>query len=314
MKTALAVLIFALLPQSPSQGTKSIQQQTNSGKKVSSSPTAVPELPTSQSTPNKQGTREANADEDEPVRVAQPIAITSRPDYAAWVFSFFLVVVGALQVWLLCRTMAFVRTQAHEAKRQRVTMGHQLTVMKGQLANMGESLRVTQDSVAFAKKNLDVFINEKRGRIFVELKPLELDVVYTFGTRYAVKYTATFHGQTFAFIEESRAEAKVTDSPEPPELRSFILGGINLPKAIPPDTEPKEGVLVIWDDIDAVVKSFISHGKSFVHCRGIIKYKDFVGEERETAFCCTWKPRAAPPGIGGGYWEKTGPPEANRET
>ena len=242
----------------------------------------------------------ADDKQQQPIKISEvpPITVRTGPsDIIYLVFSGLLVLVGVLQVWLLCRTTVFVRRQAHEAKRQRVTMGAQLTVMRGQLTKMEESLKVTQDSVGFAKRNLEVFINEKRARIFVELKPLDLDSAPIIANRYMVKYTATCHGQTFAFVDDNRTEVKVTDSAEPPELPRLVLGRIDFPKAIPPETVPKEGSLIIWDDIDAFILASISHGKSFVHCRGIVKYKDFVGEERETAFCYRWKPRAAYPGL-----------------
>jgi len=296
----LAVLIFALLSQHSSQSAKQVQQQPDSGQKVSNPPAAVPVLPSAPKTSDSESASKKNADTQQPVRIAQPIAITTKPDYATWFFSALLVGVGAFQAWLLLGTMRAIQTQAG--------------IMRGQLTKMEESLKVTQDSVGFAKRNLEVFINEKRVRIFVELQPLDLESAPTFGNWYMVKYTATCHGQTFAFVDDAGAEVKVTDSAEPPELPYLVRGRIDLPKAIPPATEPKEGVLIIWDNIDDFIRASINHGKSFVHCRGIVKHKDFVGEERETAFCYRWKPRAPLPAIGGGYWEKVGSPEANRET
>lgn len=93
-------------------------------------------------TPDADSAGKARADIQEPVRIAQPIAITTKTDYAGWTFSALLVGVGAFQAVLLLGTMRAIQAQAG--------------IMRGQLTKMEESLKVTQDSVGFAKRNLEV--------------------------------------------------------------------------------------------------------------------------------------------------------------
>src|ERR1019366_10237591 len=104
-RLALAILVLALLPQYSSQPAKHVKQQADSGKKAGESPAAITEVPSPPKAPNADSTHEASTHEDNPVRIAQPIAITTRPDYSAWVFSALLVCVGAFQAYLLFRTM-----------------------------------------------------------------------------------------------------------------------------------------------------------------------------------------------------------------
>jgi hypothetical protein len=173
--------------------------------------------------------------------------------------------------------------------RQWKAMRGQLAAMQSQLSVIQDSLTLTKDSLEFAKKNLEVFVNEKRARIFVELEWLDLNL-QAYGTPPVVKYKATCHGQTFAFIDDNRIQVKCTDSKEPPDLEG-LARQVNIPKTVPPEMPPRAGTLGISANIDKFIIDSINHGESFVHCRGLIKYKDFVGEERET--CPPQKPATA---------------------
>jgi hypothetical protein len=95
-----------------------------------------------------------------------------------------------------------------------------------------------------------------------------------------------------------------------------LIGG-NPPQVISPGAVPDERIETVATtqfEIDSLM-----HGKSFIHFKGRIKYRDYTEEEHETTVSCVWKswgPRKGkPPGIlaGSGRWEKSGPPEANHE-
>jgi len=216
------------------------------------------------------------------IRKLPPVSVTKDwADWGVWFFSGLLVIVGFLQVWLLRGTLRSIQ--------------HQTLLMERQ-------------------------INKERARIRIELKSLKLEQpgpgeAETVQTIY---YTVTFYGFTYAFIEEDAFETELSDSPDvgDGQVRSF-LGG-NPSTVIPPGTPPDDRIDPIATtrfEVDSLM-----HGKSFIHFRGRIKYRDFAEVERETTICCVWKswgPRKGkPPAIlsGSGRWEKSGPPEANHET
>jgi hypothetical protein len=93
----------------------------------------------------------ADKKQQQPVKISEipPITVrTGRGDIVYLVFSGLLVVVGWLQVWLLLRTLVFVRRQAHEMKRQRGFMRLQWKSMREQAALMESQLSEMKSSGA----------------------------------------------------------------------------------------------------------------------------------------------------------------------
>jgi hypothetical protein len=222
-----------------------------------------------------------------------------------WAFSLLLVVVGFLQVWLLLGTLRAIQRQAQQMEQQTTKLGESIEVSRN-------AAIAAQKSAEATDKAIELNVNEKRARIFVEVKELNLEEQKTLGP--AVAYDVIFHGSTFAFIEETCAEVEITQSPEPPDMRSSLFLSVSIPKIIPPGTNPEACYSPIFQHIDQYEIEHINHQRSFVHFRGRIAYKDFVGRDRETTFCYTWRPAPPRPALGFPHWEKTGPPEANRET
>ncbi len=234
-----------------------------------------------------------------------PVSVTKDwADWGVWVFSGLLVVVGFLQVWLLWGTLRAIRRQAD-------IMDLQAKKLDESVAVADKAAEAAQTSADAANANIDLLVSKERTRIFVELFPLELKAtIHTLGN--CVKYTVMFHSPTFAFIEDTTAAAVATNSPETPSQDQFF-GSINIPKVIPPGFPDEECYSFIYGANDQFEIDQIEHGESFVHFRGFIKYKDFMGRDRETTFCYRWQPQAANALIPV-QWVKTGPPEANQET
>jgi hypothetical protein len=100
----------------PAKTPKQVEQQSNNSKQVGNSPAAEPIVPTSPNPVNSESGSETSANKEQPVRITEPVAVTTKPDYATWLFSMLLVGVGALQVWLLWGTLKATRNNAEAAK------------------------------------------------------------------------------------------------------------------------------------------------------------------------------------------------------
>jgi hypothetical protein len=89
---------------------------------------------------NKDAHHDIAASEPRPVMITHPRRDLA--DWAYWGFSLLLAVVGALQVWLLCRTLGWIRRQATQMKRQAGFMRLQWRTMTGQLKEMEKSREI----------------------------------------------------------------------------------------------------------------------------------------------------------------------------
>ncbi len=183
--------------------------------------------------------------------------------------------------------------------------------MESQTKSLADSVKVAQDSVAATNRNIEQEVQRDRARIFVELEPFNISKLGLMTN--IIEYKIIFHGSTFAFIQDTAADCELTDSKEPPKS-SYIGGLVVIPKVIPPNTPEQRCTTPLFHVFDDFEKDSITHQKSFIHFRGYIKYKDFVGNNRETTFSYVWIPKPLGMAIGWAHWEKTGPPEANHET
>jgi hypothetical protein len=248
-----------------------------------------------------------------------PVSITREwPDWGLWVFSFLLVVVGFLQVWLLHRTFGAIQRQANN--------------MEEQTGILKDSVKAANDSAKAAQDNIDLFINKERARLRVHVKNFELrqesGVNITLDTppepiqmfrdiqAHVVSYEVSFYGPTPAFVLESRAIAKLRELKEPViDYRKEEGLYMYLPEIIDSGTTletlhalllPK--VILEESDIERIQK-----GALFVHFYGFIKYNDAFEKSRTTSFHLRWE--VGDPILGAnGRWVKCGPPEANHST
>jgi hypothetical protein len=247
-------------------------------------------------------------------------------------FTGLLVVVGFLQLFALigqvaiyCRQAKIMARQAHEAKRQRgymrlqwKTMRQQVTEMQGtakQTAKLIEHAGIQADasleSAHAASANVEAFIQKERARIKVQVHPFDLQQPILLG--HSVKYSVVCIGPTIASIDYAVAEATVTDSVEPETDTIIIFGNMEIGPFISPGMAPidRETRTQVLSRADA---DGLTQGTKFVHFRGNINYRDFMGKERETCFCWTWKMVSPIRYLAIGEWKPSGPPEANRET
>ena len=90
-------------------------------------------------------------------------------DWGTWLFTFFLVVVGGLQVALLCWTLRVIRRQAKEMLRQRILMRKQWREMSAQTESLKEYVEETKKIAKSTADNVQIIINKERARIRVEV-------------------------------------------------------------------------------------------------------------------------------------------------
>lgn len=201
-------------------------------------------------------------------------------DWGYWAFSLCLVLVGAAQAYLMFGTLGAIKRQA----------------------------KIMED-------NINLIINKDRMRIRIEVLTLSLPPAKE-GAEYeecGIGYVLRFEGATRAIVVDSFVEGKVTDSPEPPYKQIGISSLLSPEIAVEPFTGPQKSRVLLYG-LSRLQVEMIQNRKSFVHFFGSIKYRDFFERVRETSFCYTWIPRPLGRAIGAEGWEKSGPPEANRET
>src|SRR5271157_3925341 len=119
----LAVFLSVIQASSPQPGEakhpgKHTEQvmQTNPNQQGGNTSAAIPVVPSSPKSTDAEGTQKATPDKEQLVRIAKRVAVTTEPDYATWVFSGLLVIVGFLQAWILLGTLGVVRQQAKAAE------------------------------------------------------------------------------------------------------------------------------------------------------------------------------------------------------
>lgn len=111
----------------PANASKRIQKDaTNNKTQAAATPAPVEPQSTNHNKEASNGQGKENTEHSIRITELPPVTIPSPKkdwvDWGTWGFNFFLVVTSGFQVWLLCRTLIFIRRQTHEMKRQRVTM------------------------------------------------------------------------------------------------------------------------------------------------------------------------------------------------
>jgi len=244
-----------------------------------------------------------------PTQPSQTVKISEFPpisvakdwsDQAYWVFTLFLVAVGALQVFLLWGNLRAIERQALQMERQ--------------TGILEKSVALAEKSADTARQNVEMFVNRERGHLRVELMPLQWPP--TGAVR--VSYKVTLHGATEAYVTSSCARVEITDSPEPGDDGQWYPA-MSIPQVITPDNRVQEAQVqgifpksnLEQSDIDA-----IDAGKKFVHFRGFVKYNDVFGAERWTRCRRMWEFAMLrnPDGSRSGHWSKRGGAKDNSET
>ena len=230
-----------------------------------------------------------------------PVSVTKDwSDQAYWLFTLFLVAVGALQVFLLWGNLRAIERQAMQMERQ--------------TGILEKSVALAEKSADTARQNLEMFVSRERGHLRVELLPLQWPPAGSL----RVAYRVTLHGATEAYVTSSCARVEIVDSPEPKDDGQW-WPAMSIPQVITPENRVQEvqvqGIFprsnLDQSDIDA-----IDAGKRFIHFRGFVKYNDVFGAERWTRCRRVWELAALrnPDGSRSGHWSKRGSPKENSET
>ncbi len=222
-------------------------------------------------------------------------------DRSYWLFTFFLVAVGGLQVFLLWGNLRAIERQANQ-------MEHQTGILE-------KSVALAEKNAETARQNIEMFISRERAHLRVEVIPLEWPLQ---PGPAKLKYKVTLHGATEAYIMTSCARAEIMDSLEPQDDAKW-WPAMSIPQVIGPNNRVVEAVAegiypkmnLEQPDIDA-----IDAGKKFIHFRGFIRYDDVFGTERMTRFRRAWEVSNArnPDGTRSAHWSKRGSPKDNSET
>ena len=304
---APATLGDSVQPGNPVQNISATYRAPNSGTGANRGEPLVAQssAPSLDSTGNRQGTSGNRASEPtQTVKVSDlpPLSITKDwSDRAYWLFTFFLVAVGGLQVFLLWGNLRAIERQANQMERQ--------------TGILEKSVALAEKSAETARQNIEMFISRERAHLRVEVMPLEWPLP---PGPAKLKYKVTLHGATEAYITSSCARAEIMDSLEPPDDAKW-WPAMSIPQVISPNNRVLEGTVegifpkmnLEQPDIEA-----IDAGKKFIHFRGFIRYEDVFGTERSTRFRRVWELSKVrnPDGTRSAHWGKRGSPKDNSET
>jgi hypothetical protein len=102
-----------------------------------------------------------------PVTVAPPKRDWA--DWGYWGFNLLLVLVGGVQVWLLCQTLRAVRQQRNAMLRQLVAMRQQVSEMTEQTGILQHSVAAADKTAEAADKNASALVSIERAWLVVEV-------------------------------------------------------------------------------------------------------------------------------------------------
>ena len=258
MKTLLFAVFLAVVQTPPPVPRKAADNPTSASHKLNSqaspdkpAPTAPPPV-VNVETPKENentGDRIRAADAQKSVRISELPSVSVRPgwrDDASLFFSLTLVIVTAIQAYLLCYTLKFVRIQSVIMRRQ---------------------TKATESAAKAALENIELLIKKERATLAFKLNDIEWNhppVPPSDSTLGSARYEVLFFGYTPAYIVDMSVWAFVDASKEPPtETRQ---SSISIPKIVSSDTELPVQIAIIWpifskpEETEAIRK-----GRSFVH-------------------------------------------------
>jgi hypothetical protein len=268
---AVLLAVSQALPPVPgkaandSTGTGSHVQSQSKPEKTPPAPSPplinAKEAPKHDASGNGQGNE--NADHSISVSKLPPVTVVARKrdwaDWGYWVFSGLLVVVGGLQIWLLCGTLKAIRRQAAIMLRQ---------------------TKATEDAVIAAKRSVEIVIDKERARIEVEMKGAPTIAGPNDALPMSeVGYIVRCYGTTPASILDTKSWAEINDSEQASSSQSYIA--MFLPSRMMPTSEGiGQTASLSWDyqklEVDDIAEK-VSKRELFVHFYGRIKYRDMFG-------------------------------------
>jgi hypothetical protein len=298
---AVATLLF-VLPSAAAFAQTATPRSGKLGYALAAS-SVISQSPASSNSPAQPGGR-APSEPSQTVKISEfpPVSVAKDwSDQAYWLFTLFLVAVGALQVFLLWGNLRAIERQALQMERQ--------------TGILDKSVALAEKNADTARQSVEMFINRERGHLRIELTPLQWPPP---AGALRVTYRVTLYGATEAYISGSCARVEITDSPDPGEDAQW-WPAMTVPQVITADNRvqeaPVQGVFpkstLEPSDIDA-----IDAGRKFIHFRGFIKYNDVFGAERWTRCRRMWEMSMLrnPDGSRSGHWSKRGSSKDNSET
>jgi len=277
-----------------------------------------------------------SADTPQTVGISKLPPVTINPtkrdwaDWAYWVFNFFLVAVGILQVILLCWTFRAVRHQARESTRQRVTMRRQLTAMQGQLDQMENAGKQTDRLIdktgiaaSAAEKSANAIMDIERAWIMIE--KVELIVNNPGGAEQHPRFVSFWikarnFGRSPAIIThldttlDFREKRDASDSP---------LSDGPYQSTSPPESSrvvpPRRYFIFRCDQksvLDTNQMKAVFEGPlwQFMFAHGVVRYRDAFGRQWYTRFNYRYDVSYFAEGHEAGFCFSGGPPGSNAWT
>ncbi len=199
MKYLALAVFFAVVQASPpvprqaagssAGASDSVQRDAHSEKEALAKGSPSGQPPSHDAVGTEQGTK--NAEHSISVSKLPPVTIASPKrdwaDWGVWVFTFLLAATSVLQIWLLRRTLTYVRRQAHEMRhqrhemwRQRKALGKQAELMAGQLTEMQESRKIENRTLILQYRPKLIVRNAKALQFSYELgQPWECEFQFT---------------------------------------------------------------------------------------------------------------------------------------
>jgi hypothetical protein len=271
MKLIVLAVVLAVVQTSPPVPRKASNNSAGTGNKVQDQsrtennptpPNAVVNGDMQGQPSNWDATKHDGDNTEHSIRVRElpPVSIMKDwADWAVWIFSALLVIVGGLQVWLLRGTLRAIQRQADQ--------------MEGQLESQREKdrgrLKIEVDNASFASQSANS------------------------SGFHAVSCNVYNHGASVANLDEFRVKYIVLPTAEAKadyatcQLVAYaesIEPKGRLPKIPLVRLEP----LVAMTDND--VRS-IQKGESFVHFFGVARYRDIFKRKRRSTIHMRWKMR-----------------------
>lgn len=306
MKVCAVVVLLFILSSFTAALSPTASRHPDGLSRVSSSILLAQNSPSSSepSSSSHAGSRTPSGEPAPSVRITEfpPVSVAKDwSDQAYWLFTLFLVAVGALQVFLLWGNLRAIERQALQMERQ--------------TGILEKSVALAEKSADTARQNVEMFVNRERGHLRLELMPVQWPPP---AGSIRVSYKVTLYGATEAYISGSCARVEISNSPEPGDDGQWYPA-MSIPQVITPDNRVQEaqvqGVFpkstLEQAEIDA-----IASGKKFIHFRGFIKYNDVFGAERWTRCRRMWELSMLrnPDGSRSGHWSKRGSAKDNAET
>jgi hypothetical protein len=315
MKLLIIAVLLSVMQSQPPVPRQTPDNPTRTAKKIKaqSKPNQAPSLPSpSTAETNSNGPTEGESSQETQKNTEHSVVISKLPavtvatpkrdlaDWGTWGFNFLLVVVGGLQVLLLCWTLRVIRRQAKEMIRQRILMRKQAAEMEKQTRHLEGSVAAAQTSAEAAKLSADIAARVSIPTLVIEkFEPADAGAANLAAMlQYPnVKIVIKNYGQTPALLKFWNIVFTCEELPAEPQYWNQKGSGImlerdviepNQPYTIPPINSWRRAELSL-DDVQAIINhkkklwayGFICYDDIFRSARWRMKFCEFALNVRE---------------------------------